>query len=132
MIIVAFDPGRTTGVCIGEVTVQDEDIICHDCDEFILKDDLYSQLYTLCEPYTIDMVLMESIVAYGRLNWDKIDQVQAYTHVLVTADMLNVPVQLITPEERKRGVFIGSSGVPSELGHARDAAKLIHVWVQQM
>lgn len=129
MLAVAFDPGRMTGWYVGDV--QKNKIKTLDYGEESLSEELYKTLADCIKKYDIKLLLMEGVVPYGRLNADKIDQVMAYTHVVVLANMLKLPLIIISPEERKRTKFLHRSGVMSKYGHARDASKLVHVWAQQ-
>lgn len=131
MRVMAFDPGLTTGWFVGDADKEAKTVKMISYGEEMEWGGLGLFFLDVVNERNVKLLLVENIVVHGMLNLDKVAQIAAWTHVRTVAHMTGKSLRIISPEERKRTAFVSKSGVPAAMRHARDAAKLAHVWVQQ-
>ena len=118
MRILSIDPGGNTGLCVislanGKVKVEAWDTI---------SDNTQFDWIKYIDKHIPHVLVMESMVAHGKLTRGKIDQIKAMGIVEWIAYRKHVsPIEYITPEERGR-----INKVPADIkgDHARDAYRV--------
>ncbi len=120
-VVLSVDPGNTTGWVLVIDSVPD------DHGEAGL-DTLPQQLWAVAEKYDPNIVLMESVVASGTLNRDKVNQITASGITRAVAQILGIPLLEITPRETKWGRHLIGNTLLDESKHIRDAYTLVHVY----
>lgn len=116
--IIGIDPGETTGYC--QVLIQGDKIVPVRWEEIPL-DNLVDTLNSLLMPLTDYEVAIESVVITGKLNNDKVRQIQAYDRSFLIGSKKH-KVSIITPGMRKSAKVDVPKAVKGN--HARDAYRL--------
>jgi len=122
MDIIAFDPGKTTGYCIFRLDPV-EDPVLFDWGE--IDDELVDQ-WNLSRLVQQNTVISESAVLTGRLNEDKVKQIQITERIRFFANSVGKQVHWVTPESKKL-----VKDVPDQIEgeHARDAYRVAKAWL---
>ena len=124
MYIVAFDPGKTTGVVKVKVdTVKDPEII--------LSDDIY---YYMLHKHLEDLVkdaghvVIEDVIQTGSLSAGKVAQIIAVGMIEYECLKNNITYSYVPPNRTKNYKY-----VPEQITmhHAKDAWRVYMAWVNR-
>ncbi len=131
LYILGVDPGVTTGLCAVMCTLKGTTVDVESSEamylEIVIDDSFSEYILDLLQSTKPDLVVIESVVASGFLNREKIQQIQAYDRVLVAAHSLEIPTQEVLPQAVKQ-----IKDVPKEVkgNHARDAYRAVAAYLR--
>lgn len=127
MNILGLDPGGTTGWCALHISEDKTAMTILGYGEREFSDRLFLYVRKLIQQYSLDLVVAESVVTTGRMNGDKMTQIQAYTNGEIATRMEDLSFAVVSPEHR--GTV---KEVPKEVtgGHARDAYRAAVAWLR--
>lgn len=153
-VVMGIDPGKTTGIFVIEFSegatacIGKGDLPLHSksSKEERPLPDLYAGLLSVAvrlPAKAIDQIVIEDVVKSGIMNRDKYDQICAFTHAMIFADMLrfeqgsNCLVDIISPEARKnlskagRKAFYRYNNKHTSSRHTKDALSLVLAWADK-
>ncbi len=119
--IVAFDPGATTGMCCVTFTKGPTGVsLAREIPLSELSSGVVATILNAQKPHA---VVIENIVAMGKLNRDKVAQIRAFDRIMQGALSYDHRlVHLLSPELRKRHHIEIPGTIKGQ--HARDAFRL--------
>lgn len=126
MYVLAVDPGGTTGMCLVKPDLGELNIV--NSDDIPLE-----QLspYELTMWFDADLVIMESIVATGRLTAGKIEQIKAAERILYESESRSIPVRWTHPTASQHVKLTTKMQQVVRHKHARDALRNLIVYLRE-
>ncbi len=119
--VLAFDPGATTGMCCVTFTKGPTGVSL--TREIPLTELSSGVVATILNDQKPDAVVVEDIVATGKLNQDKVAQIKAFDRIMQGARAYDHrKVFVLSPELRKRHNVEVPNTIKGQ--HARDALRL--------